>query len=106
MGKLFNKYMPAFAQQFQITNCAPQLLQETTELGASIKLFFYWPRMLLVKTELFGEPHGQGCLPTISEARINHMRAGRADRLGADWQPQVYLHHLKISSSQPHKCFL
>lgn len=71
MGKPSNKYMPAFAQQFQITNSS--FYRKPPCLVAVLSYFFIGLGCVLVKAELFGQPHIQDCLPTINAAHINHV---------------------------------
>lgn len=63
--------MPAFAQQFQITNSS--FYRKPPCLVAVLSYFFIGLGCVLVKAELFGQPHIQDCLPTINAAHINHV---------------------------------
>lgn len=95
MWKPFNKYMPLHLyNSFKLQTAFSNYYRKPLYLVAVLNYFFIGLGCVLVKAELFGQPHIQDCLPMINIAHINHAWAVCVDRKGADCKPQVYLRDL------------
>lgn len=79
---------------FKLQTAFSNYYRKPLYLVAELHFFFIGLECVLVKAELFGQPHIQHCLPTVNTAHINDVWAVRVDRQGADCKPQVYLHDL------------